>query len=161
MLPVWLLARRRLPLRSSMKTEKAPNRRKQLAGQGIHTATDLALWARRHGLLSVYLELVTPMNVKDPSSYWQVVRPGYETDPDDSAHMGNKAFPATTTAERVLALQDAVTWLSLTYGVEQWVGVAGFPNCLFPIDTARALREVCPSVVISNVKGRLKLSKSL
>lgn len=134
------------------------SRRKQLAAEGITSPTDVALWARRRGLLSVYLQFVSS---NSSSSYWQVVRPGYETDPSDVQHLGNKTFPATNLPERLLALQDALTWLSITYGVESWVAIAGFPNTLFPIGTAKELRSVCPAMLLTNVKGRLTLSKSL
>ena len=137
----------------------AHTRHKQLAAEGISTSIDLALWARRRGLLSVFLQFISLPSSRE--AYWQVVRPGYETDASDTAHSGNKTFPATGVPERILSLQEALIWLSLTYGVEKWVSVAGFPNTLFPIDTAKELREVCPSVLVSNDRGRLVLSKSL
>ena len=133
-------------------------RRKQLAAEGIATPTDLALWARRRGLLSVFLQF---LSASGSDSSWQVIRPGFETDPEDTQNLGNKTFPASGLAERLLSLQNALVWLSFTYGVEKWVSIAGLPNTLFPIDTAKALREVCPSIALTNARGRLTLSKSL
>ena len=135
-------------------------RHKQLAAEGLSTPTDLALWARRRGLLSVYLQYVSAPGTGAESS-WQVIRPGFDTDPEDTKHLGTKTFPSSGNAEKILALQDAMVWLSLTYGVDKWVSISGFPNTLFPIDTAKELREVCPSVSISNVQGRLVLNHSL
>jgi hypothetical protein len=135
-------------------------RHKQLAAEGLSTPTDLALWARRRGLLSVYLKF-SPAPDRSSESVWQVIRPGYDTDPEDTKHLGIKTFAAQGNVERILSLQDALVWLSITYGVDKWVSISGFPNTLFPIDTAKELREVCPSVSITNSQGRLVLSNSL
>lgn len=121
---------------------------KALANLGLHTPGQVALWARKYGLLSVYLES-SPVRSVFPSC-WQVIRPGHRTDPKALAWMGGaKTFIFATPKEKATAERRAMDWASTTFDVEEWVKIEGIANAFFPAIVGDSLQAVDPAIVIA------------
>jgi len=117
--------------------------RQALMSRGIVMPADLALWARKRGLLSVYIEWL-PARGAYPG-HWQVIRPGHKTDPEAPAwHRGNKTWVATSVTEKNYHEESARFWASSHFAVDDWGRVEGLGAALFP-DTV--LRELKVSVI--------------
>lgn len=108
----------------------------------------MSLWARRHGLLSVYLEAY-PVHGIFPSC-WQVVRPGHKTDPGAVGWMrGRKTFVFLSNRDKAAAEQNARNWAGAHFNVEEWVRIEGIANAIFPGPVGDALQAVDPNIIIA------------
>jgi hypothetical protein len=130
--------------------------RHTLATIGVRTPRDLALWARQRGVLSVFLAY-TPVQHPYPAA-WQVVRPGYDTDPlAEPWQQGRKTFCVYTVNDRSSAEQAARVWASVTYAVDRWVKIDGLGKTLFPDTVAIALRPHLPGLTVKGMRGKRTL----
>lgn len=119
-----------------------------LAGMGLHTPDQIALWARKHGLLSVYL-VAFPVHGFFPSC-WQVIRPGYRTDPNAVGWMqGRKTFTFLSNKDRAVAERNARDWASAHFGVDEWVKIEGMTSAVFPAPVGDALQAADPRVIVA------------
>lgn len=119
-----------------------------LAGLGLYTPELVALWARKHGLLSVYIEAY-PVHGVFPAC-WQVVRPGYKTDPNAAGWMrGRKTFIFLSGKDKLTSEQNARNWASAHFGVEDWVRIEGFANAVFPASVGEALQIANKDIIIA------------
>lgn len=130
--------------------------RHALASIGVLTPRDLALWARKRGVLSVYLAFTAARFPHPPA--WQVIRPGYETDPLAEAwQQGRKTFCVYTVGDRTAAEQNARLWASVHYAVDRWVKIDGLGKTLFPDTVAIALRPHLPGLTVRGMRGKRTL----
>lgn len=128
---------------------------KALGRLGLFTPDQIALWARRHGLLSVYLRQV-PIRGVYPAC-WQVVWPGHRTDASGPAwHAGHKSFAYSDSSDRQFAERRARAWASAHFNADTWVRIEGIGGALFPDVVGDVLQTVDPEVIIA--RNRAKLS---
>ena len=141
--------------------ERGPNQnRKALLERGIVTPEDLALWARKRGMLSVYIQWL-PARGAYPS-HWQVVRPGYKTDPKAPAwQRGNKTWICDSLKEKNQAEENARYWASAHFDVDGWVRIEGLGGALFPDLVARELRSHIPELWVMAKRQRHTYHKTL
>jgi hypothetical protein len=71
---------------------------------------------------------------------WQVIRPGYKTDPDGAwYYQHNKTFTGNKGAQE--ALQQAKDWASAKYNLSgEWVKIPGFRGDWFPAESVPAIK---------------------
>lgn len=73
---------------------------------------------------------------------WQVVRPGYKTDPGGHwMDHGHKTFGVRSVQERSAVLEEALEWASRRYGVTDWEKIPGIRGTYFPAGDARIIRD--------------------
>jgi hypothetical protein len=117
----------------------------------VRTPVDLARWARKHGLLGVYIDFTT--NIGFLPAHWQVRREGHRTDASAPAWArGNKTFVVRSVAEKHAKEQIACAWGSAHYGVASWVRIEGLGVALFPEAVAEELRRHVPDVRVRNLR---------
>lgn len=111
-----------------------------LRTHGIFNPHALLKEARSQGLHDVYIEYSPAERGRGHrAARWQVIRPGYKTDPDghwmDHGHM---TFSVWRGAEKAEKKKDAILWASKRYNipVEDWVVCPGFPGVLVPSEVA-------------------------
>jgi hypothetical protein len=82
------------------------------------------------------------------SARWQVVRPGYKTDPEGHwEDDGHKTFSVLSRDVKESQRLAAIDWASYRYGIEEWGRIAGIPGDWFPVE------------VVTWIKTRLKKAK--
>lgn len=110
---------------------------------GVVSGRDLALWARKRGLLSVYLS-VRPLSPLTPAA-WQVIRPGYQTDPSaPKRDRGHKTFTYDSVDEKNRAETRARAWAANEYEIFDWRRIQGFGTSLFPVSVVEELTRLHP-----------------
>lgn len=107
---------------------------------GIRNAYVLTMrYSNETGLTGVYLSYRTAQKGRwFRSAAWQVIRPGYRTDPE--AHWtdhGHKTFDVFRPGDQKgTRLAEAQEWAGARYGVTEWVKIPGFPGDVFPAEIA-------------------------
>jgi hypothetical protein len=116
---------------------------------GIDSPETLAAWARRRGLLGVFIRYTS---AKAPlPGHWQVIRPGYATDTprmsDPWWRRGVKTFICTGTEEKNLMEERAKTWASGHFDVATWVRIENaMGGTLFPDSVGDEVRRLVPEI---------------
>jgi hypothetical protein len=117
---------------------------------GITDPDSLAKWAKSKGLLGVYIFFRARTTYM--SGAWQVVRPGYKTDPNTLAtNLGRKTFKFEGLREKHLAEQRAKDWADNEFGGGHSIGwwrIEHFGPNLFPESVARELNRFLPELKI-------------
>lgn len=122
--------------------------RASLATLGIYQPLDVSAWARRHGMLSAFIEFI-PATVFLPA-HWRVVWPGSKTDSTGPAwQRGHKTFVVSTVREKNRAEDFARSWASARFSISDWVRIEGLGGCLFPVEVAEELKRYAPELVLS------------
>jgi hypothetical protein len=121
-------------------------------------------YARDHGAPGVYIDYRPYQGGRaSQSAAWQVVRPGFKTDPNGHwRDYGHKTFTVYVTEEKEARLAEAIEWATKRYGITEWVkGPAGFggtyyvPKATYDVAMAalKAARKVAgPQAPKPNVK---------
>lgn len=65
-------------------------------------------------------------------SAWQVLRPGYKTDPANLATMDRQQKTISVTGDRAAKLEEAKKWAGARYGITEWDTIPGLPGEHFP-----------------------------
>lgn len=111
---------------------------------GIYNPWTAVLHAKKAGVLpDLYITYRT--SDRWTSSAWQVVRPGYQTDPDGHwKDYGHKTFIVNDRPghDKQAALDEAVQWCEKRYGYNgEWDKVTGLPGAWFPRFVADYLKS--------------------
>lgn len=103
----------------------------------IFSPHNACTFAAEHGGTGVYLNYRAQQNGRAfVSAAWQVIRPGYKTDPGSHwQDHGHKTFLRSTTAE-----QDAKAWAEERYGITEWAKIPGIRGAWFPAGDAAIIR---------------------
>jgi hypothetical protein len=133
-----------------------------LKAMQIVSSDDLALWAKRRGLLGVYL------GFRPKTTYlkaaWQVVMPGGKTDPGAIAvNKGRKTFTYDSLQGKHAAEMRAKEWADHTYAGGspiKWLRIEGFGADLFPESVIQELRRFLPDIAVYGTR-RTRPKKSL
>lgn len=98
---------------------------------GVVNSHDLCRWATRNGYDKSAVFVAYRPQDKWTLAGWQVIRPGYQTDPGGHwSNFGDKTFDGTGSEVRDAAL----AWASERYGVTEWKGMTGLGSDRFPAD---------------------------
>lgn len=124
--------------------------RGMLGAMGIRSSDDLARWAKRRGLLGVYI------GFRPKSTYlkaaWQIVMPGGKTDPNTIAvNKGRKTYTFDSLQGKHAAEQRAKEWADHTFAGGspiKWLLIEGFGADLFPESVIQELRTFLPDIVV-------------
>jgi hypothetical protein len=119
--------------------------REALASLRIGAPEDVALWARKRGLLGVYIEFIPARNVLP--ACWQVVRPGHRTGDGPPWQRGHKTFIVHSLPEKHAMEERARRWAGTEFGCPSWVRIEGLGNALFPEAVAEELGAYLPDLV--------------
>jgi hypothetical protein len=65
-------------------------------------------------------------------SAWQVLRPGFRTDPRDLATMNRQQKTISVHGDRAAKLEEAKQWAGSRYGITEWDTIPGLPGEVFP-----------------------------
>jgi hypothetical protein len=141
---------------------KSDEIKESLKKMGIFDSKSLALWAKKRGLLGVYLEFRPKTNLQEGA--WQVVRPGYKTNPNTIAtNLGRQTFIYHDLKTKHTAEKRAQDWTDFTFGngyAIGWRRIEGFGPSLFPLAVAQELQEYFPDLhVYANRQAHKKAKK--
>jgi len=124
--------------------------RGMLSAMDIKSSDDLARWAKRKGLLGIYITFRPKTTFTKPA--WQVVMPGGKTDSNTIAvNQGRKTFTYEDKAGKHLAEKRAKEWSDHTYGGGSaigWYKIDGFGADFFPKAVVDELLRFLPDLVV-------------
>ena len=125
-----------------------PTQTELLRSLRIFNPYDAATFASRRGGAGVYIAYRPQQTGRayQPAA-WQVIRPGFRTDPDSHWRDGlNKTFvvfeprPGSHMSDKELQRAAAEEWASDRYKVAGWVKIPGVPGALFPDQDAAIIK---------------------
>ena len=123
-----------------------------LSEVGIHNPHNYSARARDLGGVGVYLSRRPAQRGRASLvAAWQVIRPGYKTDPDGYwRDAGHKTFNiwdySTPTQARQAARQAAIDWANQRYGTSAWVP-GPFRGTLIPVEDKALLKTILTATV--------------
>lgn len=65
-------------------------------------------------------------------SAWQVLRPGYRTDPSNASTVDYQQKTIGVNGDRAERLEEAQAWAAGRYKVTEWASIPGLPGEYFP-----------------------------
>lgn len=94
---------------------------------------------------------------------WQVIRPGYRTDPGASIHDNyRKTFGRDSNGgTRETALVPAKTWAGARYGITDWDTIPGLTGAVFPKPVADLIKTDLKAAAAAARPGNLKVFAGL